>query len=333
LPRSQKRTKPRGESELEREIETGDDGEERSGPRGIWSGSISFGLVTVPVELLPAVHRERPALRLLSPDGVPLAREYVCPKDDKPLEAGEIERGFEIAEGKFVTVSDEELERLAPRRSRDIELTRFVDRDSLAPAYFVRSYFLIPGGEQTKAYRLLAETMEASHRAAIAHFVMRGKAYAVAILADKGVLRAETLRFGDEVRSAADLRLSKPEKVDQRRVAELRRAVKRLSEAAIDTEELADEEPAQLLQLARKKQKRGRDLVEVPELAEGAEAPAGGDVIDIMALIKQRLREGSPGPSGRRVARADGGKRSKPRRSPGVRRTRVSPTRRAASRR
>lgn len=285
--------------------------DERPAARGIWSGSISFGLVTVPVELYSATRRDRPSLRMLSPDGAPLAREYVCPEDGSILSRDDIERGYEIDEGKFVVVSDEELEALAPRRSRDIELTRFVDRDALDPAFFERSYFLIPGGEQSKAYRLLAETMERTNRAAIAHFVMRGKAYAVAILADNGVLRAETLRFGDEVRDASEIQLPKQVKVDKKRVQHMQQLVKRLSRDSIDEKELVDDEAEKLLALARDKQKRGKDVVEAPDAPPDDEEGGGAEVVDIMALLKKRLREGGrkTGSAPRTRSKATGAKR------------------------
>src|SRR5262249_3827435 len=140
--------------------------EQRLVGRPVWSGSLSFGLVTVPVDLYSAQRSTGVALRMLGPDGTPLARRYVCPKDEKPLDSEEIVRGYEVAKGRFVVVSDEELEALAPRSSRDIELKRFVEQDEIDPAYFVRTYFLVPR-DQTKAYRLLAEIMEQTGRAGI----------------------------------------------------------------------------------------------------------------------------------------------------------------------
>src|SRR5207248_7073669 len=104
-------------------------------------------------------------------------------------------------------VTDEELERLAPEKSRDIDLRRFVEAEAIPPMYFERSYFLVPAGGSAKAYRLLAATMEETHRAGIATFVMRGKEYLVAILSENGILRAETLRFSDEIRSPEDVGL------------------------------------------------------------------------------------------------------------------------------
>lgn len=273
--------------------------------RGVWSGSISFGLVTIPVELYAATRNAGVSTRMLGADGTPLVRQYVD-DDGRALDDGEIQRGFEIAEGSFVTVDDDELEALAPRRSRDIELTRFVDRASIDPVYFVRPYFVVPGAGQTKAYRLLAETMEASSRAAIANFVMRGKAHAVAIFADGGVLRAETLRFADEVRSPARIAVPASRKADAALVAKMKRAIEKLATKDIDERELQDDEAARVEALVRRKLARGKDVVRLPETAveETPEAEhSGGEVIDLFALIQKRLRA-APGASARTKARA-----------------------------
>jgi Ku protein len=112
---------------------------------------------------------------MLGPDGEPLARRYYAEKTGKDLEAEEMVRGYEIDNGKFVTVSDEELERLAPEKTRDINLTRFVKEDAIPPVYFERGYFLTPAGNSEKAYRLLAEAMKERKDVGIATFVMRGK--------------------------------------------------------------------------------------------------------------------------------------------------------------
>ena len=149
---------------------------------------------------------------MLSPDGVPLSRRYYSQKSDRALEDDEMVRGYEIEDGEYVVVTDEELERLEPKKTRDIDVRLFVDQDSIPPVYFERAYFLTPGGNSEKAYRLLAETMENRGRAGIATFVMRGKEYLIAIFAEKGLLRAETMRFADELRSPKEIGLPKKKK-------------------------------------------------------------------------------------------------------------------------
>ncbi|HEX6316131.1 MAG TPA: Ku protein [Gemmatimonadaceae bacterium] len=269
--------------------------------RSTWSGVISFGLVAVPVELFTGSRRSTLSLRMLTPDGMPLSRQYVCPEDGKVLSGDEIQRGYEVSEGEFVIVTDEELEQLAPRQSREIALERFVPREQIDPAWFVRSYFLVPGEEQQRAYRLLADTMERTGRAGIATFVMRGRAYAVAIFADQGILRAETLRFGDELRSPADLGLPEPADVPSKLVKEMTKAIESLSESSLDPAEMEDDRVERLRTLAEKKRKRGEDIVEAPAASEGGEADEDGraGVIDLMAVLKERLAKASDGkPSG-----------------------------------
>jgi DNA end-binding protein Ku len=125
---------------------------------------------------------------MLGPDGQPLARKYFAEKSGKDLDADDTVRGYELADEKFVFVSDEELERLAPEKTRDIDLKQFVPAGSIPPTYFERGYFLVPAAGSQKAYKLLAGTMEKSELAGIATFVMRGKEYLIAIFSDNGIL-------------------------------------------------------------------------------------------------------------------------------------------------
>lgn len=285
------------------------DGGENGTPRARsnWSGVISFGLVAVPVELFSGSRRSTLSLRMLTSDGMPLSRRYVCPEEGKELSGDEIQRGYEVGEGEFVIVTDEELEQLAPRQSREIALERFVPRDQIDPAWFVRSYFLVPGEEQQRAYRLLADTMERTGRAGIANFVMRGRAYAVAIFADHGILRAETLRFGDELRTPADLGLPEPADVPAKLVKEMTKAIESLSESELDPSEMEDDRVERLRALAEKKRERGEDVVEAPVAAQSEEGDedGGADVIDLMAVLKQRLAKASSN------GRSANGKRSR----------------------
>ena len=190
--------------------------EEQAGPRPFWSGTLTFGLVSVPVNLFPANKSSRAPLRMLSPDGEPLSRKYYSEKTEQDLDPDEMVRGYEIDKGKYVVITDEELERLAPEKTRDIDLKVFVPEESIPPVYFERGYFLTPAAGSEKAYKLLAETMEKSGKAGLATFVMRGKEYLVAIFAEHGILRAETMRFPDELRSPADVGLPKKRRCRRR---------------------------------------------------------------------------------------------------------------------
>ncbi|HSQ19111.1 MAG TPA: Ku protein, partial [Blastocatellia bacterium] len=198
--------------------------------RPFWSGTITFGLVSVPVNLFPAYRTTRASLRLLGPDGVPLSRRYYSPESGRDLDDDAMIRGYEVAKDKYVEVTDEELERLAPEKTRDIDLRRFVEQESIPPLFFERSYFLTPAGDSEKAYKLLAETMEEIGRVGIATFVMRGREYLIAIIAENGILRAETLRFADEIRSPDDIGLPKKTKVPRKSVSRFESIIKKKAE-------------------------------------------------------------------------------------------------------
>jgi DNA end-binding protein Ku len=289
--------------------------------RAFWSGTISFGLVSIPVDLYSAHRPGRVSLRMLSPDGVPLRRRYFCPKEDREVPGSELVRGYEVEPGEHVVVTDEELESLEPRRSRDIDLTRFVPANEVDPMAFQRGYFLAPAGDSTKAYRLLAAVMEETGRAGIATFVMRGREYLVAILAENGVLRAATLRFADEIRRAEAVGLPEPEEAPAAAVRKAEKAIGAASAGKLDADELADPWGERMAALAAKKLRHGEDVVEVPEEAA---AESGAEVIDLMAVLKRSL-----GASGPRPQAAKGGRGGAATRQGGGRK--ASPARRGAS--
>lgn len=222
---------------------------------------------------------------MLGPDGQPLTRKYFSQKTEKDLDADEIVRGYEIDKGKFVVVTDEELERLEPDKSRDIDLKRFVPEDSIPPIYFERGYFLAPEGNSQKAYKLLAETMKKSGQAGVATFVMRGKEYLVAIFSDHGILRAEVMRFPEELRSPKDVDLPDPPKIAPATVRKFEKLISSKSRKQFSPAKLKDQETERLLKLVKKKQTQRKNIVEV----EDADAPAEGKVIDLMAVLKKSL--------------------------------------------
>ena len=298
----------------------GDDGAAR--PRALWSGTISFGLVSVPVELFPANRPGRPGLRWLAPSGLPVQRRYGSSEDGTEVSGGHLIRGYEVAPNEHVVVTDAELEALLPEKSRDIDLTRFVPVEEVDPVLFERAYFLAPGGESVKAYRLLADVMERTGRAGIATFVMRDKEYLVAILSEGGILRAETLRFADEVSSAEDVGLPEAAKPKAAKVKAFERLITARSEKALDPDELVDPWTARIEALAEKKQKKGEDVVEVPEAAEEERA----EVIDLMEVLKRSLGAGPARRSG------TSGRGATSRRTPAKRKPAASGRRRAASR-
>lgn len=269
------------------EHEQMDTRDDSRGGRPIWSGTVTFGLVSVPVNILPANASSRVSLHMVAEDGRPLARRYFRSRDDTQLTNDEIVRGFEVDDDKFVVLDDDELERLMPERTRDIDLRQFVKASEIDPIYFERAYYLTPVGS-AKAYKLLARVMEESELAGIATFVMRAKEYLTAILAENGILRAETLRFADEIRDPKTIGLPKPVRPRPADVKRMEAAVKRLTKASLDENELVDRSAAKLEQLAKRKAKQGEDVVKV-ELPEEEQQ---GNVVDLMERLRESLKAG-----------------------------------------
>ena len=221
---------------------------------------------------------------MLGPEGVPLARRYYSQKTERDLDADEIVRGFEHSDGKYVVVTDEELERLAPEKSRDIDLMTFVPAESIPPVYFERGYYLVPDGGSEKAYKLLAETMQKTEQAGIATFVMRGKEYLIAIFSDHGILRAETMRFADELRSPSDIELPKKKEVSSAAVRKFEKLISGRSKKTLPPARLKAAQTERLLKLVKKKKAKRANVIKIDE-----EESEGGQFIDMMEVLKRSL--------------------------------------------
>lgn len=287
-----------------------EDHEEKQGPvqpSPFWSGVITFGLVSLPVSLFPA-NRSRPlSLHMVDTDGTPLRRRYFCEKESRVLESDELVRGYPLEKDKFVIISDEDLEAVAPEKSREIDLRRFVPLDDINPVYFERGYYLAPNSGATKPYRLLVHSMAQKKRAGVATFVMRGKEYIIAIISEQGLLRAETLRFQEEVRSPDDVGLPELDKADNRQVDKMARAMKALSAKKLDLDLLRDRETERIFKRIDKKLDTGEDIVRLPEGEEVEQDE--GQVVDLMQVLKQRLQgkdSGAQASGGARKSRGDG---------------------------
>lgn len=270
------------------------DGGGAGGARPIWSGTISFGLVAVPVQMFPAVRSTDPVLRMLGPDGAPLRRRYVS-GDGIEVPWSELVRGYEIGADEHVVLTDEELDSAAPRKSRDIDLRRFVPAASLDPMLFSRPYVLAPAGDSTKPYRLLAASMEREKKVGIATFVMRTKEYLVAVIARDGILWAETLRFADQVRTPKDVGIvvATNDAPSEREVAAMERTIRALASETVEREDLVEARGEKLRALAKKKLAAGEDVVEAKVVApteDEANAEAGEDTPDLFESIRRSLK-------------------------------------------
>jgi DNA end-binding protein Ku len=176
--------------------------------RPLWSGSLSFGLVNVPVQLFSGVRDKSLHFRQLhEKDGSPIETRRFCSKEDEEVDFSAVGHGYDL-DGKQVVLTDEELATAAPRKTRTIDIEAFVDLADVDPIYFDHPYFLLPQGEaegSRRAYQLLVEVMGKTERAALGRFVMRTKEYLVAVRVRDGLLSLTTMLFHDEVRPTKDI--------------------------------------------------------------------------------------------------------------------------------
>ena len=189
--------------------------------RTIWNGSISFGLVNIPIGLALATQRTDVAFRTLHREcGTPIKQKRWCPHHEREVEADELVKGWEVAKGEFVIVEESDLESVALQRSQSIDILRFVALADVDPVYFDRTYYLSPATADAarRPYVLLLRAMQETGMAAVGKFVLWGKENLCLIRAQGDVLALETLFFADDVRSKSDIeeaveatKLQKPE--------------------------------------------------------------------------------------------------------------------------
>src|SRR5438105_694066 len=169
-------------------------------PRPIWTGSISFGLVNVPVRLVTATSAKDVRFHQLhGPDGARIQQKRVCAVDGEEVPYEEIVKGYELSPGQYVVIEPEELATLDPESSHSIDLEEFVDLDQIDPIYFDKAYYLIPDKRAEKPYALLVEAMSRTNKVGLARFVMRTKQYLAALRAKDNALVLSTMLFDDEV--------------------------------------------------------------------------------------------------------------------------------------
>ena len=255
--------------------------------RAIWSGSISFGLLNVPVKLYSAVARRGIALReIRESDGTRIRHRRVAEGTDEEVPYEEIVKAFEISPDRYVPLSKDELAALDPERTRAIEVQDFVDLGEIDPIYFDSPYYLGPAEGAEKAYSLLARAMEESGRVAIARFVFRNKEHLAAIRPAGGVLSLTTMRFADEVVPPSELEDVLPAeqpKVGKREVEMAERLIESLTRD-FDPAAYRDEYRRELLSLIERKAE-GKEVLTAP----APEVPAPTRAPDLMAALEESI--------------------------------------------
>jgi len=227
-------------------------------PRAIWSGSISFGLLNVPVKLYSAVSKQSVSFReLREGDSARIRHKRVAETDGKEVPYEKIVKGYEYAPDQYVVLTKDELSELDPKKTRAIEIQDFVDLDDIDPIYFEQPYYLGPDKGAERAYALLVQAMKEAHKVAIARFVLRNKEHLAAIRPMADVLTLTTMRFHDEVSTPQDLdgevfQDEKPKKAEQREVEIATQLIDSLT-SDFKPERYRDEYREELLDLLERK--------------------------------------------------------------------------------
>jgi DNA end-binding protein Ku len=254
--------------------------------RTIWNGSISFGLVNIPIGLAVATQRSDIAFRTLHREcGTPIKQKRYCPTHERDVEADELVKGWEVVKGEYVMVEDSDLESVALQRSQSIEILRFVRLDDVDPVYFDRTYYLAPASSpaQRRPYVLLLRAMEETGMAAIGKFVLWGKENLSLIRAQGESLMLETLFFAEDVRSRSEIEEAVGETDVKDAELELARQVIGSLEGEFDATDFENEYRTELRQMLEAK-------LEGQEIARPApveETP----VIDLMDALKRSVAE------------------------------------------
>jgi DNA end-binding protein Ku len=255
-------------------------------PRSIWTGAISFGLVTVPVKLYSAVNRKTVRFHQLSgKTGVRIAQKRVDPQSGDEVAYEDIVKGYELSPDRYVVIEPGELETLQPKKTKTIEIEDFVELSQIDPIYYDHPYYLAPGPGGAKPYRLLLEAMAETGKVAIARVVIRSKEQLVAIRAMGDVLEMATMLFADEVSSPDRLdELPDPKEVKttKREVDVAKQLIGSLA-GDFEPEKYHDTYRADVLALIERKAE-GKEITVQPEADEVPE-PAP----DLMSALKASL--------------------------------------------
>lgn len=294
--------------------------------RSIWKGSITFGLVNIPVGLYSAEKREETvSFHMLDRRNMARIRyKRVNEESGKEVPWEETVRGYEFESGKYVVLSDEELERAAPEKTQTVDILDFVDAGDISPLFFDKPYYLAPEKKGAKSYALLRETLRRTKKVGIAKVVIRTKQYLSAVLVQDDAIVLNVLRFAHELRDAGELDLpSGKEGVSERELDMAERLVEGMV-SDWEPEKYRDDYYKDLKKLINDRIEAGQ-LEESPELPPAPKPQRGAQVVDLMALLKQSVEEKGSG-GGRKTAA------KKPARKPAKKAAR-KPARKTASKR
>jgi DNA end-binding protein Ku len=253
--------------------------------RPIWSGSISFGLVNIPVKLLSAVQAEDLNFDMLSKkDMAPIRYARIDTKTEKEVAWREIVKGYEYTKGKYVIIEDEDFKKASPEKSHSIDIVLFAKQEEIDPVYYEKPYYIIPAKGGEKSYRLLLNALEKSGTVGIAEFMLRNRAHVCAVKVFNDVLLLNQMRYQEEIREVPDVEI-KNQKITEK---ELQLAVKLIEQLRekFDPSAFKDTYVAELKKVIKAKA-AGKTIriADEPKKTTGA-------VKDLMEVLKQSLEKG-----------------------------------------
>ncbi len=251
----------------------------------IWSGSINFGLVTIPVKLFTAVKTDDLSFNMLhAKDEGRIKYERVCSVDGKPVPWDEIVKGYEYEKGEYVVLTDEDFAAVNPEATQSVDIVEFVELDKISPMFFDKPYYLEPTKQGRHAYALLREALSTTNRVAIARVVIRTKEYIAAVKPIDGALVLELMHWASEIVSSNTLEIPGSEKLPEKEMQMARMLIDTMSVEEFDPEKFSNNYHDQLLTMIEARA-AGK------ELPKAKKAPARAKVVNLMDVLAQSLEE------------------------------------------
>jgi DNA end-binding protein Ku len=251
----------------------------------IWSGSINFGLVTIPVKLFTAVKTDELSFNLLhAKDEGRIKYERICSLEDKPVPWDEIVKGYEYEKGQYVLLTDEDFKKVNPEATQSVDILEFVELDKINPMYFDKPYYLEPTKQGRHAYALLRETLNQTNRVAIARVVIRTKEYIAAVKAIDDALVLELMHWASEIVNSGTLEIPEREKLPEKEIKMARMLVDTMSVDEFEPEKFTNKYHDEVLAMIEARA-AGK------ELPTPKKAPARSKVVNLMDVLAQSLEE------------------------------------------
>jgi len=268
--------------------------------RAIWKGSISFGLVNIPIALYPATRREELKFRLLrKTDLSPVNYKRVAEKDGREVPWDQIVKGYEYEKGKYIVLKDEDFQRVDLEATQTVDIKDFVDLDEIDPMFFYKPYYLEPQKGGDKAYALLRDSLKQEKKVGIAKVVIKTRQYLAGVKPEDGVLVLELMHFADELADAEKLHVPKKSEVGKRELSMATALIDSMS-SKWDPEKYKDDYKEALMEVIEEKvEAGGKEIAEKPK-----KAPKPTKVIDLVEVLQKSLEQnGKAKKTARRAAK------------------------------